>query len=104
MVSVYKKARGATDASLDELLAAIRGCGACESHLPLGPRPAVQAYVAARILIVGQAPGLRVHTTGIPWAQRHFLRSRRKRSLTETTKAWRDYSPHLFSFATLVAA
>ena len=126
----------------------------------------LRAHAAARILIVGQAPGLRVHTTGIPWddasgqrlrewmgvnrdtfydetriaiipmgycypgrgedgdmaprrecaelwldrllaklprieltlligqyAQRHFLRNHRKRSLAETTRNWQDYSP-----------
>jgi uracil-DNA glycosylase len=53
--------------TLDELLAAVRGCRACERHLPLGPRPVLRAAATARILIVGQAPGLRVHTTGIPW-------------------------------------
>jgi len=39
----------------------------CEEHLPLGPRPVVQADRKARILIVGQAPGRRVHETGIPF-------------------------------------
>ena len=167
--SYGKGSAAAPHASLDELLAAVRGCRACEGHLPLGPRPILQAHVASRILIVGQAPGLRAHTTGIPWddasgarlrdwmgvdndtfydasriaiipigycypgrgnggdmaprgecaqlwldrllahlrgiqltlligqyAQQHFLRSRRKRSLTETTKAWREYSPRYF--------
>ena len=53
--------------TLDALLAAVRGCRACEAHLPLGPRPVLQAHETARILIVGQAPGRRVHATGIPW-------------------------------------
>ena len=156
-------------ASLDQLLVAVRACRACERHLPLGPRPIVQAHTAARILIVGHAPGLRAHTTGIPWddpsgerlrdwmgvgrdtfydasrvaiipmgycypgragggdrpprrecaelwharllahlpaveltllvgqyAQRHFLRGRRRPSLTETTQAWQDYGPEYF--------
>jgi uracil-DNA glycosylase len=138
----------------------------CEPQLPLGARPVLQAHADARILIVGQAPGRRVHETGIPWddasgerlrawmridrddfydparvaivpmafcypgrgtggdlpprrecaalwhaallarlpnialtllvgqhAQAHFLRGRRKRSLTETVRAWRDYAP-----------
>lgn len=42
----------------------------CEHALPLGPRPTVRAGVEARILVVGQAPGLRVHETGIPWNDR----------------------------------
>lgn len=53
--------------SLDALLVAVRSCRACEAHLPRGPRPVLQAGVAARILIIGQAPGLRVHASGIPW-------------------------------------
>lgn len=52
---------------LDILLAAVRECRACEQHLPLGPRPILHAAATSRILIIGQAPGLRVHTTGIPW-------------------------------------
>lgn len=145
---------------------AVRNCRACEGMLPLGPRPVLQAGTAARILVVGQAPGLRVHTTGVPWddpsgerlrawmgvdkddfynasrvaivpigycypgrgnggdlaprpecaalwldqllaklpriqftlliglhAQRHYLGNRRKRSLTETVRAWREFAP-----------
>src|SRR6266576_1326250 len=53
--------------SLDALLAAVRSCRACEAHLPLGPRPVLRAGETARILIVGQAPGARVHRTGVPW-------------------------------------
>jgi uracil-DNA glycosylase len=152
--------------TLEALLAAVRDCRACEAHLPLGPRPVLRAGEPARILVVGQAPGVRVHTTGIPWgdpsgvrlrawmgvksevfydesriaiipmgycypgrgnrgdmpprrecatlwldhllaklprieltlligqyAQRHFLASRRKPSLAETAKAWREYAP-----------
>jgi uracil-DNA glycosylase len=151
------------------LLVAVRSCRACEAHLPLGPRPVLSAAKTARILIVGQAPGLRVHTTGVPWddrsgerlrgwigvgkdvfydessiaiipmgycypgrggggdmpprrecaqlwldrllaklpqieltlligqyAQRHYLGSRRKTSLAETTKAWHEYAPRYF--------
>lgn len=52
---------------LDSVLAAARHCRVCEAHLPLGARPVLQAGSAARILLVGQAPGVRVHTSGIPW-------------------------------------
>ncbi len=62
--------------SLDTLLAAIRGCRVCEAHLPLGPRPVLQAAATARVMIVGQAPGLRVHETGIPWDDRSGVRLR----------------------------
>ena len=152
--------------TLESLLNAVRGCRACEGELPLGPRPVLRAAASARVLIVGQAPGARLHASGIPWddasgarlrqwmgidtagfydaswiaiipmglcypgrgksgdlpprrecaglwlesllswlprieltllvglhAQRHFLGARRKRTLTETTRAWREYAP-----------
>lgn len=50
-----------------ELLERITHCQRCEAFLPLGPRPVIQAHQQARILIVGQAPGLKVHESGIPW-------------------------------------
>ncbi|MDF1586551.1 uracil-DNA glycosylase family protein [Marinimicrococcus flavescens] len=56
-----------TDPCIENLLAKIRACTACAAHLPLGPRPVVRASPTARVLIVGQAPGTRVHDTGIPW-------------------------------------
>lgn len=154
---------------MDALLTAVRACRACEQLLPLGPRPVLRANAAARILIVGQAPGSKVHASGIPWddasgdrlrawmgiakdvfydneaiaivpmgycypgrgkggdnpprpecaqlwldqllqkmpqieltlligqyAQRHFLGKRRKPTLTETVRAWREYGPAYF--------
>jgi uracil-DNA glycosylase len=53
--------------TLGGLLTAVRACTACAAYLPLGPRPVLRAAATARILIVGQAPGARVHETGIPW-------------------------------------
>jgi len=52
---------------LGPLLTEIRACRICETHLPLGPRPVLQASSAARLLIVSQAPGRKVHDTGIPF-------------------------------------
>jgi len=52
---------------VDALLAEVRACRACAVHLPLGPRPVVQAGASARLLLVGQAPSLTVHKTGVPW-------------------------------------
>jgi uracil-DNA glycosylase len=52
---------------LEQLLVEVRACRLCEGSLPLGPRPVLRASVTARLLIVGQAPGTRVHETGIPW-------------------------------------
>ncbi len=154
-------------AGLEEVLRAARACRVCAADLPLGPRPVLRAGPGARLLIVGQAPGTRVHGTGIPWndpsgnrlrawlavdretfydqeriaivpmgfcypgrdprggdrpprcecaplwhapllaalpgieltllvgqyAQGHYLGRRRRRTLTETVRAWADYGP-----------
>jgi len=56
-----------TESQLQALLAEARRCRACAAHLPLPPRPILRAGASARLLIVGQAPGRRVHETGIPW-------------------------------------
>lgn len=152
------------------LLDEVRACRHCEAALPLGPRPVLRAGATARLLIVGQAPGTRVHATGVPWndpsgdrlrqwlgmdrevfydearvaivpmgfcypgkgpsgdlpprrecaelwhprllpllteiklvllvgayAQRYFLGARRKPTLTETVRAYRDYLPTHFA-------
>ncbi len=52
---------------LAALVAAARACRVCAAHLPLGPRPILRAHADARLMIIGQAPGTRVHETGIPW-------------------------------------
>jgi len=49
------------------LLTQIRQCTVCAAHLPLGPRPVLSADPQSRVLLIGQAPGTRVHHTGIPW-------------------------------------
>jgi len=56
--------------TLTALLKDIRACTHCAAHLPLGPRPVVRAQSSARLLIIGQAPGTRVHESGIPWDDR----------------------------------
>ncbi len=155
------------EAVLAAAVAEVRACRVCSEHLPLGPRPVLRASTSARLLIIGQAPGTRVHETGIPWndpsgdrlrdwlgldreafyesgriaivpmgfcypgvdskggdkpprpecaplwhdrllalmpavelillvgmyAQRRYLGRLRKRTLTETVRAWRDYLP-----------
>lgn len=53
--------------SFPQLMARIRACRTCEAQLPLGPRPVLQASPGARLLIVSQAPGRKVHETGIPF-------------------------------------
>ena len=54
--------------SLDSLLAEVRACRECADMLPLGPRPIVQLSPTARILIASQAPGTKVHDSGIPFS------------------------------------
>ena len=62
-----KGGSGDRQRNLDRLLKQVRACRACESELPFEPRPVLRASANARVLIVGQAPGTRVHETGIPW-------------------------------------
>lgn len=45
----------------------IAACTICAEQLPLGPRPVVQFSPKSRILIIGQAPGTKVHNSGVPW-------------------------------------
>ncbi|WP_318343807.1 uracil-DNA glycosylase family protein [Flagellimonas baculiformis] len=52
---------------MEQLLSQIRSCTHCKEHLPLGPRPIVAAHPESKIAIIGQAPGTKVHQTGIPW-------------------------------------
>ena len=56
-----------TKDSLEALLREVRACKICSTNLPLGPRPVLQCHASARILIVGQAPGRKVHESGIPF-------------------------------------
>lgn len=52
---------------MKSLLKEIKQCNLCEEHLPLGPNPVVWAHPKAKLVIIGQAPGTKVHNTGIPW-------------------------------------
>lgn len=52
---------------MKKVLAEISACRLCEAHLPLGPRPVLQASATSRLLVVSQAPGRKVHDTGIPF-------------------------------------
>ncbi|HEY4340590.1 MAG TPA: uracil-DNA glycosylase family protein [Steroidobacteraceae bacterium] len=58
------------------MLDEIRACRVCEAHLPLGPRPILRISPSARILMVGQAPGVKVHESGIPWRDASGIRLR----------------------------
>jgi uracil-DNA glycosylase len=55
------------DRVLQRLLGEVAACRICADHLPHGPRPVLQLDQRARILIAGQAPGRRVHDTGVPF-------------------------------------
>lgn len=52
---------------LSSLLVEVRACRLCADELPLGPRPVLRVSPSARVLIIGQAPGTKVHETGIPF-------------------------------------
>lgn len=56
-----------TDPKLDNLIKQVAACQHCANMLPHEPRPVIQISSAARILIAGQAPGRKVHETGIPF-------------------------------------
>ncbi|MCJ2179761.1 uracil-DNA glycosylase family protein [Novosphingobium album (ex Hu et al. 2023)] len=73
-------------ASLETLLRDIRACRLCEAALPHGPRPVVQAGRTARILVIGQAPGSKVHASGRAWDDESGDRLR----------AWTGLSPEDF--------
>ena len=52
---------------MKDLLYKIKGCEICREHLDLGPRPVLAAHKNSKIVIIGQAPGTKVHASGIPW-------------------------------------
>ena len=53
--------------SFSALLAEVRACTICAAHLPHGVRPVLQMHPQARVLIAGQAPGRKVHASGVPF-------------------------------------
>ncbi len=53
--------------SIGSLKKQVKNCTLCAQHLPLGPRPIIQMDTASRILIAGQAPGIKVHESGVPF-------------------------------------
>lgn len=67
---------------LSSLLSEVRSCRICEAHLPLGPRPVVTVHPEARLLIIGQAPGTKVHASGVPWDDQSGKNLRRWLNMT----------------------
>ena len=70
---------------LEGLLTEVRACQICVEHLPHGPRPVLQVHRKAPILIVGQAPGRRVHESGIPFQDPSGVRLRQWMGVEEET-------------------
>ena len=71
--------------TLDRLLNDVRLCAVCAARLPLGPRPVVQMSREARVLVIGQAPGSKVHASGIPWSDASGARLREWMGIDEET-------------------
>ena len=63
----------------------VRACSLCSEHLPLGPRPVIRMRPGARLLIIGQAPGTKVHESGVPWQDASGDRLREWLSLPSET-------------------
>lgn len=70
----------------DSLVQEIRGCRICAGELALGPRPVVRGRPTAKILIIGQAPGTRVHASGVPWDDKSG----------ERLRDWLQVTPEVF--------
>jgi len=60
----------AAELAFDRFIAEIRACTLCAPELPLGPRPVLRGRPSARLLIISQAPGTRVHETGLSFNDR----------------------------------
>lgn len=78
---------------MNKLLADIAECTVCSASLPLGPRPVVAASSTSKILVIGQAPGTKVHASGIPWDDASGNRLRE----------WMDIDKELFYDSSKVA-
>ena len=53
--------------TLAAVLAEARACTRCAAHLPLGPRPVLRLSPTIRVLVASQAPGTKVHASGLPF-------------------------------------
>lgn len=77
---------------MESLKQAISNCQICAEQLPLGPRPVVSFSPKSKILIVGQAPGTKVHASGIPWDDQSGKKLRRWLDVSDE----QFYNPDLF--------
>ncbi len=80
-------------ATITALRADIAACRVCAAHLVAGPRPVTQFSATSRLIIIGQAPGTRVHESGIPWDD----------ASGERLRAWTGLAPDVFYDAARVA-
>lgn len=80
-------------ASVTSLLSEVRRCTLCSEHLQLGPRPILQLHPQARILVAGQAPGRKVHESGVPFAD----------ASGDRLREWLGLTPEVFYDAKRVA-
>ena len=71
---------------MENLLAQIKNCQVCKAHLIHGVNPVVSANVSSKILLISQAPGRIVHSTGIHWSDRSG----------DTLRNWLDVDPETF--------
>ena len=74
-----------TDRAFSRLVAEVRACTICAPYLPLGPRPIVRGWPSARLLIISQAPGTKVHATGLSFNDRSGDRLRAWLALNRET-------------------
>ena len=79
--------------TLADVAAEARACILCADLLPLGPRPVLRVSATARLLIIGQAPGTKVHASGIPWDD----------ASGERLRDWLQMSPEVFYDEAIVA-
>lgn len=75
------------------LLSEISACLICKDQLPLGPRPVVSAHPNSKIVIIGQAPGTKVHQSGVPWDDQSGKQLRKWLNVSEDD----FYSPEKFA-------
>ena len=68
-----------------QLLSDIRQCTLCEEYLPLGTNPVLQVSPSARVIIAGQAPGIKVHQSGLPFDDKSGERLRQWLGIDATT-------------------
>jgi uracil-DNA glycosylase len=62
--------KGTEERALARVLGEARACRVCAKHLPLGPRPVLRGRASARLLVLSQAPGTKVHETGLSFNDR----------------------------------